>query len=93
MIWGLLDGDTCAVTEHQVLVTLGVIQGALCNRSDLVPSAERLLPSLVVDLALLLGEFCGRSTPVSSSVLSCCFLVTFPHHVVPCFTDVYTVKL
>ncbi|XP_023724523.1 codanin-1 isoform X3 [Cryptotermes secundus] len=54
MIWGLLDGDTCVVTEQQVWVTLDVVQGALCNRSDLVPSAERLLPSLVLDLALLL---------------------------------------
>jgi hypothetical protein len=75
MIWGLLDGDTYAVTEQQVQVTLNVIQGALCNRSDLIPSAERLLPSLVLDLALLLGEFRIRSTPVLSSGLSCSFLM------------------
>jgi len=37
---------------------LGVIQGTLCNRTDLIPSAERLLPSLVLDVALLLGKFC-----------------------------------
>jgi hypothetical protein len=90
MIWELLDSDTCAVTEQQVLVTLGVVQGALCNRLDLIPSAERLLPSLVLDLALLLGEFFGSSTCVSSNVLSCCFLVTFPPHVISCFIHVYT---
>jgi hypothetical protein len=76
MIWGLLDDDACAVTEQQVLVTLDVIQGALCNRSDLIPSAERLLPSLVLDLALLLGEFRGRSLPISSGGLSYCSLIT-----------------
>jgi hypothetical protein len=57
VIWGFLDGDSCSVSEQQVLVTLAVIQGTLHNRADLIPSAERLLPSLVLDLAVLLGEF------------------------------------
>jgi hypothetical protein len=56
-MWGLLDGDSCSVSEQQVLVTLGVVQDTLRNRADMIPSAERLLPSLVLDLAILLGEF------------------------------------
>jgi len=56
-MWGLLDGDDCVISEQQVLVTLNAVQSALSNRADLIPSAERLLPSLVLDLALLLGEF------------------------------------
>jgi len=58
MMWELLSQKNCAISEEAVLEMLGVIQGTLCNRTDLIPSAERLLPSLVLDVALLLGKFC-----------------------------------
>lgn len=58
MMWGLLSQKNCSVSEEEVLAMLGVIRGMLCNRTDLIPSAERLLPSLVLDVALLLGKFC-----------------------------------
>ncbi|KDR07477.1 codanin-1-like [Zootermopsis nevadensis] len=54
MMWRLLEGDSCYVSEQQVLLTLAVIQGTLHNRGDLIPSAERLLPSMVLDLAVIL---------------------------------------
>lgn len=57
-MWELLSQKNCAISEEEVLTMLGVIQGTLCNRTDLIPSAERLLPSLVLDVALLLGKFC-----------------------------------
>lgn len=57
MMWGLLSRGNSTVSEEQVVATLGIIQGTLCNRTDLIPSAERLLPSLVLDVALLLGEY------------------------------------
>jgi hypothetical protein len=58
MMWGLLNHENCAISEEQVLATLDLIQGTLCNRTDLIPSAEKLIPSLVLDVALLLGKFC-----------------------------------
>ena len=58
MMWELLSQKNCAISEEEVLEMLDVIQGTLCNRTDLIPSAERLLPSLVLDVALLLGKFC-----------------------------------
>jgi hypothetical protein len=57
-MWELLSQKNCAVSEDEILEMLGGIQGTLCNRTDLIPSAERLLPSLVLDVALLLGKFC-----------------------------------
>ena len=57
-MWELLSQKNCAISEEEVLEMLDVIQGTLCNRTDLIPSAERLLPSLVLDVALLLGKFC-----------------------------------
>ena len=57
-MWGLLNNENYAVSEEQVVATLSVIQGTMCNRTDLTPSAERLLPSLLLDVALLLGKVC-----------------------------------
>lgn len=56
-MWGLLSQKNCSISEEEVLAMLGVIQGTLCNRTDLIPSAETLLPTLVLDVALLLGKF------------------------------------
>jgi len=60
MMWELLSQKNRAISEEEVLAMLGVIQDTLCNRTDLIPSAERLLPSLVLDVALLLGKFCDN---------------------------------
>jgi hypothetical protein len=57
-MWELLSQKNCAISEEEVVEMLSVIQGTLCNRTDLIPSAERLLPSLVLDVALLLGKLC-----------------------------------
>jgi len=57
-MWELLSQKNRAISEEEVLALLGVIRDTLCNRTDLIPSAERLLPSLVLDVALLLGKFC-----------------------------------
>jgi hypothetical protein len=57
-VWGLLSNENYAVSEEQVVATLSVIQCTVRNRTDLTPSAERLLPSLVLDVALLLGKMC-----------------------------------
>jgi hypothetical protein len=59
-MWELLSQKNRAISEEEVLAMLGVIQDTLCNRTDLIPSAERLLPSLVLDVALLLGKFCDN---------------------------------
>jgi len=58
MMWELLSQKNHAISEEEVLAMLGIIQDTLRNRTDLIPSAERLLPSLVLDVALLLGKFC-----------------------------------
>jgi len=57
-MWELLSQKNHAISEEEVLAMLGIIQDTLRNRTDLIPSAERLLPSLVLDVALLLGKFC-----------------------------------
>ena len=56
-MWALLSQKNCSISEEEVLAMLGVIQGTLYNRTDLIPSAETLLPTLVLDVALLLGKF------------------------------------
>ncbi|XP_069684615.1 codanin-1 isoform X3 [Periplaneta americana] len=54
LIWQLLDGHKNNVSEQQVLALLKMVHSTLSNRADLIPSAEKMLPTLLVDLALSL---------------------------------------
>ena len=52
----LLDGEESTVTQEQVSSVLRVAKETPNNRSDLILSAERLLPTLTSDLVMLLGK-------------------------------------
>ncbi|PSN51778.1 hypothetical protein C0J52_05271 [Blattella germanica] len=54
LMWKLLDGEHEDLNEQQLLSVLQVATETPLNRGDLIASAERLLPTMLSELALLL---------------------------------------